>query len=67
MTMKAAVLEKYVSPDRFVIKEKPQPKLESRLVLIRNRASSVNPVDTLIRQGKLRILTGLTGDPEKIS
>lgn len=60
--MKAAVLEHYGSPDQFVIKNVDVPELGDGQVLIRNRASSVNPVDVLIRQGALKLVTGLFGD-----
>lgn len=60
--MKAAVLKKYGSVDQFMIKDIPVPELKDAQILIRNYASSVNPVDTLIRKGKLKLLTGLGGD-----
>lgn len=60
--MKAAVLEHYGAPEEFVIKELPIPEIEEGEILIQNKASSVNPVDTLVRQGKTKIITGLIGD-----
>lgn len=61
--MQAAVLEHYGSPQEFKIKEVPAPEIEDGQVLIRNRASSVNPVDALAREGKLRLASGLLGEP----
>ncbi|PRY28565.1 hypothetical protein CLV58_12944 [Spirosoma oryzae] len=43
--MKAAVLAHYGSPDQLVIKDADVVKPEEGQVLIRNRASSVNPAD----------------------
>ncbi len=60
--MKAAVIEEYGSADRFVIKDVEQPGLEDGQILVSNRASSVNPVDTLVRQGKTKLITGLFGE-----
>lgn len=60
--MKAAVLKKYGTVDQFVIKQMPVPELKDGQILVRNYASSVNPVDTLVRQGKMKLLSGVTGD-----
>jgi NADPH:quinone reductase-like Zn-dependent oxidoreductase len=60
--MKAAVLEHYGSPDEFRIKEIPTPEIKDGQILIRNHASSVNPVDTIVRSGKTRLVTGILGD-----
>jgi NADPH:quinone reductase-like Zn-dependent oxidoreductase len=60
--VKAAVIEHYGSPKEFKIKDLPTPKIKEGQVLIRNRASSVNPVDTLVRQGKTMLVTGIVGD-----
>lgn len=56
--MKAAVLKKYGSVDQFTIKDVPVPELKDSQILIRNYASSVNPVDTLVRKGKMKLLSG---------
>ena len=56
--MKAAVLKKYGSVDQFTIKDIPVPELKDSQILIRNYASSVNPVDTLVRKGKMKLLSG---------
>lgn len=60
--MKAAVLEHYGSPDEFKIKELPTPEIKDGEILIRNRASSVNPVDTIVRSGTTKLVTGILGD-----
>jgi len=61
--MRAAVLEHYGSPDQFVIKDVDTPEPKEGQVLIRNRASSVNPVDVVVRKGAFRLVTGLFNDP----
>ena len=61
--MKAAVLEHYGSPQAFKIKDVEAPTPADGQVLIRNYASSVNPIDTLARQGTLRLSSGLLGEP----
>lgn len=60
--MKAAIIEHYGAPEEFKIKELPTPEIEKGEILIRNRASSVNPIDTLVRQGLTKLITGLLGD-----
>lgn len=60
--MKAAVIEKYGSAEPFVIKELPTPECKEGEIIIRNRASSVNPIDTIVKQGSTRLVTGLWGD-----
>ncbi|HSJ67932.1 MAG TPA: NAD(P)-dependent alcohol dehydrogenase [Anditalea sp.] len=60
--MKAAVIEKYGGPEVFKIKKVPNPVLKAGEVLIRNRASSVNPIDIHVREGRTRIVTGLFGE-----
>lgn len=61
--MKAAVLEHYGSPQAFKIKDIAAPALKAGQVLVRNYASSVNPVDMLARRGMLRVASGLWGEP----
>ena len=60
--MKAAIIEHYGSPEEFKIKELPTPDIEDGEILIRNRASSVNPIDTIVRQGTIKLVSGLIGD-----
>lgn len=55
--MKAAVLERVGQGQRFKIKDIPTPSLKNGEVLVRNFASSVNPVDALMRQGKAWLAT----------
>ena len=50
-TMKAFVIEHFGEPNNFQIVDLPQPKPRSSQVLIKVAATSVNPVDTKIRQG----------------
>jgi NADPH:quinone reductase-like Zn-dependent oxidoreductase len=61
--MKAAVLEHYGSAQAFRIKNVAAPSLKAGQVLVRNYASSVNPVDVLARRGWLRVASGLWGEP----
>lgn len=50
--MKAAVIEKKGTDPRFKIKELPRPIIKSGQVLVRNYASSVNPIDVMARNGR---------------
>lgn len=50
--MKAAVLERRGAHPKFRIEELPRPTIGIGQVLVKNRASSVNPVDTILQQGK---------------
>ena len=52
-TMHAMVMDDFGEPDVFRQTELPRPEVPAQHVLIRVAASSVNPVDTKIRQGKL--------------
>ncbi len=61
--MKAAVIDRYGSPYSFKIREMPEPDLKENEILVKVKASSVNPVDWKIRQGKLKVVTG-TGFPK---
>ncbi len=60
--MKAAVIEHYGAPEEFKLKDLPTPEIKEGQILIRNRASSVNPIDSLVRQGLTKLFTGLLGD-----
>jgi NADPH:quinone reductase-like Zn-dependent oxidoreductase len=60
--MKAAVLESYGPADTFKIKNINDPKISDGQILVRNRSTSVNPVDTIVRSGKFRIMSGLFGE-----
>ncbi|WMJ73956.1 NAD(P)-dependent alcohol dehydrogenase [Cytophagaceae bacterium ABcell3] len=59
--MKAAVLKSYGKHDVFEIKETSAPSISKGQVLVRNYASSVNPVDLQVRRGNLRFASGLFG------
>ena len=61
--MKAAVLAHYGSAQAFRIKDIAVPVLKAGQLLVRNYASSVNPVDVLARRGWLRVASGLWGEP----
>lgn len=50
--MKAAIIEKAGAAAKFRIKELPRPLLKQGQILIQNFASSVNPVDLIMRQSK---------------
>jgi len=50
--MKAAVLEKIGASTKFKIKELPSPSIGPGQLLVRNYASSVNPVDLILLRGK---------------
>ena len=55
--MKAAILLKYGSAENFEINEMPEPTpddLKNEEVLVNIKASSVNPVDYKVRNGRLR-------------
>lgn len=60
--MKAAVLESYGPADTFKIKDIDDPKIMDGEILVRNKATSVNPVDTIVRAGKFRLLSGMFGE-----
>jgi NADPH:quinone reductase len=49
--MLAQVLHQFGDPDRFALTEMPKPTVEPGKVLVRIAATSVNQVDTKIRQG----------------
>lgn len=52
--MRAAVLDGYGGPERFSVREVAAPTVSPGQVLVRVKASSVNPLDWKVRQGKLR-------------
>ncbi len=47
--MRAMVIEQFGGPDVFVEKSVPRPAMKPGHVLIEVEATSVNPVDVLIR------------------
>ncbi|WP_228056419.1 NAD(P)-dependent alcohol dehydrogenase, partial [Microcoleus sp. LEGE 07076] len=58
IAMKAVVFDRYGSVDVLQYRELSKPIAKSNELLVRVRASSVNPVDWKIRQGHLQLLTG---------
>lgn len=56
--MKAVTIDRYGSPDVLNYVDIEPPPLKSDRVLIKVRASSVNPIDWKLRQGMLKVLSG---------
>ncbi|GAA6616669.1 NAD(P)-dependent alcohol dehydrogenase [Scytonema sp. NUACC26] len=56
--MKAAVIYQYGSPEVLRYEEVELPKIQPNEVLVKVRASCVNPVDWKIRKGMLKFITG---------
>ena len=52
--MRAAVIDRYGAPDVVRVRHVERPRPESDQVLLRVRASSVNPIDAKIRDGTMR-------------
>lgn len=52
--MKAAVINQYGKAETFQIADVDTPTVDEHAVLIKMAASSINPIDWKIRQGKLR-------------
>ena len=59
--MKAMVIKSFGEAEVFEITEIPKPKLKPDYVLIRVKASTVNPIDYKIRSGLLKSLAPETG------
>lgn len=57
--MKAALIYRYGSPQSFKINDVEEPAINEDEVLVKVKASSVNPVDWKIRKGKLKFITGV--------
>ena len=57
--MKAFVLAGYGPVEKLVLTELPVPQARKGHVLVRVRASSINPLDFKVRNGSLRLITGL--------
>jgi NADPH:quinone reductase-like Zn-dependent oxidoreductase len=56
--MKAVTFDRYGSAEELQYREVEKPIAKSSELLVRVRASSVNPVDWKIRQGHLQLLSG---------
>ena len=56
--MKAVVIYRYGGAEVLQYEEVEQPKIEPTQLLVKVRASSVNPIDWKIRQGMLSLITG---------
>ena len=59
--MKAMVMKGFGDPQVFELSEIPKPQIKSGHVLVRVRASSVNPIDYKIRSGLLKDLAPENG------
>lgn len=58
--MKAVVIRRYGAAEVLHYEDVEQPKIEPTQLLVKVRASSVNPVDWKIRQGMLSLISGST-------
>lgn len=56
--MKAVVIREYGSPEVLQYQEVEPPKIKPDQLLVKVRATCVNPVDWKIRKGMLRLITG---------
>jgi NADPH:quinone reductase-like Zn-dependent oxidoreductase len=58
--MRAVQFDRYGGPDVLEVRTIPVPRPGSDEVLVRVYASGLNPKDSIVRQGTLRMLTGRT-------
>ncbi|MBW4631055.1 MAG: NAD(P)-dependent alcohol dehydrogenase [Iphinoe sp. HA4291-MV1] len=56
--MKAVVIRQYGSPEVLQYEDVEPPKIKPNQLLVKVRATCVNPVDWKIRKGMLRLITG---------
>ena len=56
--MKAVVIRRYGAAEVLQYEDVEQPKIEPTQLLVKVRASSVNPIDWKIRQGMLSLIVG---------
>ncbi|MEH1871783.1 NAD(P)-dependent alcohol dehydrogenase [Nostoc sp.] len=56
--MKAVIIRRYGGAEVLQYEDVEQPKIEPTQLLVKVRASSVNPIDWKIRQGMLSLITG---------
>lgn len=55
-TMKAVAFERYGGPEVLAVRDLPVPEAQGGRVRVRVRASTINPLDWKIRQGKMRLM-----------
>ena len=60
MGMKAVVFNRYGSAEVLEYREMPNPVAKADELLVKVKASSINPVDWKIRQGDLKLLSGFS-------
>ncbi|WP_245575783.1 NAD(P)-dependent alcohol dehydrogenase [Hymenobacter norwichensis] len=60
LAMQAAYFEQYGPADVLQYGEQPTPTPKANQILVRVRASSVNPVDWKVRNGDLKLITGFS-------
>lgn len=58
MYLKAIVIEEFGGPDKLHEQSVPEPKIDANQILIKLYATSVNPVDTKIREGEMGAAAG---------
>lgn len=56
--MKSVIINKYGSANELQLAELPTPTLKSNEVLVENQYTCVNPWDTKVRNGSMKIFTG---------
>jgi NADPH:quinone reductase-like Zn-dependent oxidoreductase len=56
--MKAVVFNRYGAADVLQLAEVESPKIKPNQLLVKVRATTVNPIDCKIRRGMLRLITG---------
>jgi alcohol dehydrogenase len=54
--MKAVLIERYGDNDRVQLREIDPPRIGAKDLLVRVRAASINPIDSKIRDGKVKVL-----------
>lgn len=57
--MKAIVIKKYGASEVLEVNDVPKPIIKDDQLLVRQMATSVNPVDWKIRAGKFKVFTGI--------
>lgn len=56
--MRSVIYNKYGSPEVLEVADVEKPELDENSILVRVKASSVNPVDYKIRRGDMKVLSG---------